>query len=65
MFEHTACEIEDLIAGCGKKIATFLQLLKETCVRAGEALSLKWIDLDFQRQVIVLNERVCGEASNF
>jgi len=30
-------EIDDLIAGCGPKTATFLQLLKETGMRAGEA----------------------------
>jgi integrase len=63
VFEHTTHEIDDLLTGCGKKIATFLQLLKKTGVRAGEALRLKWIDLDFQREDVVLNERACGEVT--
>jgi integrase len=49
-------ELNDLIAGSGKKLAAFLQLLKETGMRAGEALRLKWTDIDFERQVIILNE---------
>jgi integrase len=40
-------EIDQLIAGCGGKTATFLQLLKETTMRAGEAWNLRWIDVDF------------------
>ena len=39
-------EIDDLIAGCSYKIATFLQLLKETGMRAGESFNTKWTDLD-------------------
>ena len=49
-------ELDDLIAGSGKKTAAFLQLLKETGMRAGEALRLKWTDIDFERQVIILND---------
>ena len=49
-------EIDDLIAGCGKKTATFLQVLKETAMRAGEALRLKWTDLDFERHIVTLND---------
>jgi len=49
-------ELDDLIAGAGKKTAAFLQLLKETGMRAGEAMRLKWTDIDFERQVIILNE---------
>ena len=48
-------EIDDLIACCGKKLATILQVLKETGMRIGEALSLEWIDLDFERKMILLN----------
>ena len=48
-------ELDALIAGCGKKTSTFLQLLKETGMRAGEAASLKWTDIDFQNRVITLN----------
>jgi integrase len=49
-------EIDDLIAGCGKKTATFLLVLKETAMRAGEALRLKWTSIDFKRRIIILNE---------
>jgi len=49
-------EIDDLIAGCPKQVATFLQLLKETAMRSGEAKRLQWTDIDFERRVITLNE---------
>jgi integrase len=45
-------EIDDLIAGCGRKTATLLQLLKEAGMRIGEALSLRWIDVDIERNTI-------------
>jgi integrase len=41
-------EVDDLISGVGKKTATFLQLLKESALRPGEAWALRWIDLDFE-----------------
>jgi integrase len=40
-------EIDQLIAACGEKTATFLQLMKETGMRAGEAWNLNWTDIDF------------------
>ena len=49
-------EIDDLIACCGKKLSTILQVLKETGMRIGEALSLEWIDIDFERKMILLNK---------
>jgi integrase len=51
-FIPTEQELDALIAGCGKKMAAFLQLLKETGIRAGEAWNLKWTDLDVQSQTI-------------
>ena len=39
-------EIDQLISGCGEKTAAFLQLLKETGVRPGEAWMLRWKDID-------------------
>jgi len=48
----TELEIDQLIAGCGKKTATFLQLLKETAMRYIEAWRLKWIDVDFIRKTV-------------
>jgi integrase len=41
--------------GSQKKLSTFLQLLKETGMRSGEATRLKWTDLDEERRVIILN----------
>ena len=45
-FIPTEEEINQLIAGCSRQMATFLQLLKETGVRCGEAFNLKWTDID-------------------
>jgi len=49
-------EINALIAGAGKKLAAFLQLLKETAMRAGEAVRLEWTDVDFEKRIITLNK---------
>lgn len=43
----TETEVDQLIAGCSHRIATFLQLLKETGMRPGEAWIVRWIDLEF------------------
>jgi len=45
-FIPTETEIDQLIAGCNRRMATFLQLLKETGVRCGEACQLEWTDMD-------------------
>ncbi len=55
-FIPTEQEIDELIAGMPLTVATFLQLLKETAMRSGEAKRLKWTDVDFQRRIITLNE---------
>jgi integrase len=55
-FIPTEQEIDELIAGCPATIAVFLQLIKETAMRSGEAKRLKWTDIDFQRRTIILNE---------
>jgi integrase len=54
-FIPTEQELDALIAGCGRKTAAFLQLLKETAMRAGEAIRLCWTDIDFERRIITLN----------
>ena len=46
-FIPTESELDQLIAGCGFKTGTFLLLLKETGMRAGEAINLTWNDVDF------------------
>ena len=48
-------EIDDLIAASGRKNAAFLQALKETAMRSGEAKQLKWLDVDSERNIITLN----------
>ena len=55
-FIPTEKEIDDLIAASGKKNAAFLQTLKETAMRSGEAKRLKWLDIDVERSIITLNE---------
>lgn len=45
-------EVDQLIAGVNKKTAAFLQLIKETAARPGEAWNLRWIDVDPARQCI-------------
>jgi integrase len=47
-------EVDQLIAGVGKKAATFLQLIKETGVRPGEAWNLKWTDIDTERCAVTI-----------
>lgn len=53
-FIPTEAEIDQLIASCGNKTATFLQTLKETGMRAGEAYRLEWVDIDTERRLINL-----------
>jgi integrase len=48
-------EIDALIANSNKKMATLLQLLKETGIRIGEALRLKWINVDLENNTITVN----------
>jgi len=45
-------EIDQLISGVGKKKGVFLQLLKETGIRAGEGWNLRWIDIDAERGTV-------------
>lgn len=48
-------DVDELIASCGKKLSTILQLLKESAMRIGEALSLEWDDIDLEQRTITLN----------
>jgi integrase len=45
-------EIDQLIAACSNRMATFLQILKETGARCGEIWQLNWSDIDFESKVV-------------
>jgi integrase len=55
-FIPTEKEIGALISASGKKTSTFLQVLKETGARPGEAWALKWTDIDFKRRIVNIND---------
>jgi len=50
----TETQLDQLIAGCKPRLATFLQILKETMARAGEAWALNWTDLN--GNILTINE---------
>ena len=56
-------EINDLVAGCGKKTGTFLQCLKDTGARTGEVLKLQWTDVNAQNSTISINDPEKGSLS--
>jgi integrase len=45
-------EINDIIAGCGKEIALFVQIGKDTGARAGEIYQLQWKDIDIDSRMV-------------
>ncbi len=45
-------EVEQLISAMGQKTGTFLQLLRETGIRCGEAWNLRWVDIDSERGTV-------------
>jgi integrase len=59
-FIPTENEVDQLIGGCNRRMATFLQLLKETSIRCGEACKLKWTGVDTEN----LSVRVTPEKGS-
>jgi integrase len=59
-FIPTEEEIDQLIAGCGKKTATFVQVLKDTAARTAEASKMQWTDIDEKSCTIRINNPVKG-----
>ena len=55
-FIPTEGETNQLIAACSRKLGSFLQLLKETGMRPGEAWALKWFNIDAERQTVTVND---------
>jgi integrase len=45
-------EIDQLIAASSQRMATFLQMLKETGARCGEIWMLTWEDVDFESKIV-------------
>jgi integrase len=64
-FIPTEEEIDTLINESGPKTSTFLLLLKETAVRAGEAQKLMWTDVDFERNVLRITPEKGSRARIF
>jgi integrase len=55
-FLPTEEEIDQLIAGSGKKVRTLLKLMKATGMRLGECLSLTWLCIDIQNDIVTLTK---------
>jgi integrase len=51
-FVPTEKELDQFVAAVGKKLGTFLQLLKETGARPGEIQRLTWTNIDFERRTV-------------
>jgi integrase len=49
-------EIDQLITGTSRKTSIALQIAKETAARVGEIVRIKWTDIDFQSNIITINE---------
>jgi integrase len=62
-FIPTEAEIDTLIAGCGRKTAAFLQVLKDTGARGSEACRLKWEDIDEKTNTIRINNPTKGSLA--
>jgi integrase len=56
-------ELDALINGGGRKMSAFLQLLKETAMRSGEAKRIEWTDIDFEKSLVTLNKPEKGSLA--
>jgi len=63
-FIPTENELDQLISGCSRRMATFLQLLKETGMRCGEACQLKWTDIDLVNNSVRVTPEKGGNPRN-
>ena len=55
-FIPTEQELDQLINGTGWKLSVILQIAKETAMRIGEILKLKWENIDPQKRLIIIND---------
>jgi integrase len=51
-------DLDSLIGNSSKRLATFLQCLKETFADPTEILRVEWIDIDFQTNILSINHPV-------
>jgi hypothetical protein len=58
-------EVDQLISGLGSKTACFLQLLRETGMRAGQAWNLNWIDLDTELRTLTVTPEKNSKPTQF
>lgn len=63
-FIPTETETDQLIVGCNKRMATFLQMLKETAIRCGEACRLCWTEIDLVNDSIRVTPEKGSNARN-
>jgi integrase/recombinase XerD len=56
-------DIDQLVSGTGKKLGTALQTAKETGMRVGEILRLKWTDIQPEQSLIMINDPEKGSAA--
>jgi len=54
-FIPTEAELDQLISGCKHRLATFLQVLKETGARYGEIFLVEWTDLNTENLTLAIN----------
>lgn len=62
-FLPTEAEIDQLISGSPRKVSIALQIAKETAARIGEIVRIKWTDINFQNNLIAINEPEKGSNS--
>lgn len=62
-FIPSETELDQLIAASGKKMASYLQGLKETGADAAELWRLEWTEVDRERKVVSINHPVKGHNS--
>jgi hypothetical protein len=54
-----------MIAASGRKTAAFLQTLKETGARCGEAWLLRWTDVDFENNIVTITPEKGSDPRQF
>ncbi len=55
IFIPTEQELDQLIASANNSLSAFLQLLKETGARRGEAYQIKWADIDQEHKTVTID----------